>query len=400
MSEQEENKLEYVFSPHWRHYGPSLMMYHPPEFQFKTTAIIIDLENGLIKSLSNNKIYNKMSSKPVEPYNLEFVKKLMKDNDNSIILISNCDTAKITVDATKQKLEMFLKQYNMPILCLFSLLPNYLSKPHTRIWKFLLSYFSLKGNKLLNKACVISDNSGRILRKDLKTKTIYKYDKSDIDRAFANNIELPFYTINEFLTGKKEKFTWNNVCISPEQRIEYLDKLAQYKNPDICELLKTEMKRLKADTFIILVFGAPRSGKSRFCAEFVESWKKDQDNEQREIRILDTETKSRVKTATKCIKDLINIVIDGDCHTSQQREPFNILAKETRSAMLVIEVNPGIVISYLLNHVAVEKANSEKIMVRPERDFYVYRSKEAKPSNSILYCPEIDRVREIMDLRF
>lgn len=387
------------YSPYWKDLG-GVLMYKSPEFNFKSHVIILELENCLISKIYNNNLYHNIAEiKEVRMHNEQFIKSINNQSQYySIVILSNhINSSKLNKDIIKKKLELFMQKCKFPILALFALLNNNLSKPHTGMWTLLNKYYKYIGKKEIQKAIMISDNAGRIIENDKKTRT--RYDRTDVDRAFSHNIEIPFYTVNEYLDNKKEKFNWNIKCIPIEARETYINKLSEYKNPNILELLKA-----KGDStcYMILIYGAPRAGKTTFAKKLVQQWKSMDCNKNCHIVRLDTThtSKKRINTCTKLIKDRISVIIDGGCHTRELRKPFIDLADQQNIKYITVELNAGYGISYIFNHVAVELAKDENILLYPEKVYDIYKSTVERPEDVILYAPEIIRKKEIMQFRY
>jgi DNA 3'-phosphatase len=392
------------YSPNWKDLG-SMLLYQSPTFQFRSGVIITEFEQCLINRLISSKLYHNIDPQSITPYNEEFLKMIEKESqDYSVVIISNIFTrGKLTIDSLKYKFEMFCKAYDIPILALFALKKNRLSKPHTGMWDFLNGFFMKYGNSKIQKACVVSDFGGRLFEQTLRNGKIrVKVDGTDMDRAFANNVGIPYHTISEYIRPDeyKEKFNWNSNCLAPELRQQYIDKLSEYQNPNIFSRL---FENGIQDKYLILVYGAPRSGKTTLSREILRKWRASRYGKSNVIKRLGldkyTQTK-RLGLAKKYLADRINLIIDGGCHTEKLREPFEELAKQHHIRILYVEVNPGLGMSHILNHVAVETAKDENIVLYDLKEYHHYKSMVVRPKSALLYCPIIKKNKYIMDFRY
>lgn len=390
------------FSDNWKDLG-SVLIYQSETFQFKTHVVICEFEDCLIKRTTNMGLYHAIEPKKIVPFDEKFTKRITQiSTDVSIIIISNqTKSGKLLIDAIKRKLEAFLLEHNIPLLALFALKPNRLSKPHTGMWTFLNAYFRTTGDCKIYKACVVSNLGGRITETEKKSGKInVSVDRTDLDRAFANNAGIPYHTIGEFLDQPEEKYTWNIKTLAPEIRGKYLDMLLQYKNPNIFAKL---FELGKYDAYMIGIFGAPRSGKTSLARHLLDKWRESKFGEFNAIKRLGNDKYTavrRINLAKKLLADRISIIIDGACHTRKLRLPYEKLAEERNMSILWIEVNPGLHMSFIFNHVAVELSDDESVCLYSDVDYHVYKSQASRPEGTLLYCPEIKRIPQIMDFRY
>lgn len=395
--------LSSEYSSYWKDLGTALV-YQTPDFQFHSSIIITEFEECLIKKLTGQKLYHPINPKSISLYNEEFVKKIREESkDLSIVIISNqISTNKLNIDMIKSKLEQFIKIYKIPILAMFSLKSNRLAKPHTGLWTLLNAYYRTKGKTQIQKSCFISDFGGSITENVRKNGDVtITTSVSDIDRAFATNIGIPFYTIKEYLNPSiTERFTWNNKSLSPELRKIYVETLSKYKNPNIFAKL-AELG--ESDSYMILIYGAPCSGKTTLAKELITKWRASEYGKRHAIKRLgrDKYTKARrVTLAKKLLTDHITVIIDGDCHNVLLRTPFENIANELKIPILHVEVNPSIDFAYIFNHVAVETSQDEEKVLYSDREYFIYKSNNSRPANAVLYAPIIKQTEQIMTYRY
>lgn len=391
------------YSDNWKDLG-SVLVYQSPTFQFRSHVVITDFEGCIIKKLPPSKLYHAIDPKSITAYNEDFIKEIEKESrDYSVVVISNVfGSGKLIIDSLKFKVESFVKQFDIPILALFAIKRNRLSKPHTGMWMFLNAYFKKQGESIIQKACVVSDFGGRMAEHETRRGHIkIKPDVTDTDRAFAHNIGIPYHTIIEYLDPtKKEKFHWNSNCLDPELRELYVEKLAEYQNPNIfAKLFEPGVN----DRYIVVIYGAPRAGKTTLAKEIIKKWRESNFGQSHAIKRfgLDKYSKAkRISATKKALSNRISVIIDGLAHTDELRKPFEKMALEYRTPILYIEVNPGLGMAHIFNHVAVETSLDENVVLYDVKEYHFYKSKVVRPKNTLLYCPPIKKTKQVMQFRF
>ena len=392
--------ISYDYATFWKDLG-SVIIYNHPNFQFNSTVILVEFENCLINKIAPTQFYHAINPKTISPYRDEFIKVLQRElTEIGVIIVSSVPpNNKLAVDSLKRKVESFYDKYEIPAVAFFSMKDNLFSKPHTGIWKLINTFYKKNGH-MITKACVVSDFGGRLMDREMQSGAIRTTsDKTDMDRAFAHNIGMPYKTISEYLNPELvEKFNWNNISLSPEQRVIYIEKLRAYKNADI---LKELFSGKQADVYMIMVYGAPRSGKTTLSKLLVARWR-----DEERIGIIKRLGRDRYapstlfNTAEKYIMDKINVIIDGHCHTKLLREPFIKLAEMYKVKYIIVEVNPGIDMAYIFNHIAVETAPTEDTILYKNKEYYYYNSIVSRPENVIIHCPEICPNVPLLEHRF
>ena len=152
-----------------------------------------------------------------------------------------------------------------------------------------------------------------------------------------------------------------------------------------------------------MIYGAPRSGKTTLSNLIIQKWNSDEIGKNNTLKRLGTDEYSnyyRIKTCTKLINDRISVIIDGNCHTEIQRSPFLEIAKQTNTPVIYVENNPGLLMSYIFNHVSVEMAKDENICLYNDKEYHYYKSVVKRPDSVLSYCPIIDQKKEVMLYRY
>ena len=205
--------VQYEYDKHWSDLG-SVLIYNHPSFQFNSVVVLVEFEGCLINKLPATQLYHAINPNIVTPYNEEFIKVLKKESgDVGVIIVSNVfGSGKLVIDSLKRKVESFYNKYGLNALAFFTLKPNRFSKPHTGVWTLINTFYKRNGH-MITKACVVSDFGGRLVEREARSGVIRIIaDRTDMDRSFANNIKIPYKTINEYLNSNVvEKFNWNNI---------------------------------------------------------------------------------------------------------------------------------------------------------------------------------------------
>lgn len=403
------NQLENTYSEHWKNLG-TILAYQDPNFQFSSNIIITELDDCLIKPLSQNKIYNTLNHFEFEVYEPDLIKKLQKESkDKSIVIISNqINSNKLNIDIIKRKLETINNILKIPLCAFFALRPNCFMKPHTGLWKLLNAYYKTYGQSHIHKAIVVSNEGGMIVeRQQRKTKEVIKsIGFSDVDRAFANNINMPFLNIDEYLDDCDTlDFKWDTKIIPPKTREIYVQVINKRENVNIFQELG---KFGQCDVYVIMVNGAPRSGKTRFANVIVNKWRSHEFGKNNAIEILSqnyyTEAR-RYKKFIQLIEDRISVVIDGNCFNDDLRSKYIHFVKNKKIPILFVDINCGFEMSKLFNHVHVEESNDPNVNLYKFRDYNIYRALYKKPSDSqwfkyVLYIPRIEQKDSVMKFRY
>lgn len=405
------------YSNNWKNLG-SALYYRHPNFQFKNTVIITDLYNCLTSHLSQSKFYDTRNAIEIELYDEDYVKHL-SNSESSIIIVSNTiNQSKLNIDMIKRTLEAFVEKTNIPVLGLFVLSLNCLSKPHTGSWKLLNALYK-REQHILRKAIVVSNNGGLIIEREKRNGYIDTHVAySDLDRCYAYNIGMEYYSIDEYLDlvsgdprspyhGKKVKFAWNTDIIPPEIRLTYCSELA--KMPPI-NLLDQIQKMPARDAYLIFVMGPPRCGKTRACRMLKRDWEKSSFGESNAIKHIERSKVAKstaYKTFTRCIDDRISVIIDSGCDTRNMRSLYLEYASKKNINVVFIEIVIGHQMAKVLNHACIEDAIDETLILYKSRDYNIYQATFERPkpdecedAKYIYYYPTIEMRPSVVKYRY
>lgn len=409
--------MEKDYSINWKDFN-NILFYKPKFYEYHNSVILLELDDCLIDNMRNNWLYDTMNKKNIK-INENLIKCLNKLSNYSIVVLSNqLDNSKLNLDIIKRKFEQVLDHIKFPILGLFALKPNCYSKPHTRLFKILEGYFKQYGSINIQKKIVVSNEGGIIVEKARKNGDVQSnIPYSDVDRAFAWNINADYNTVEEFITNysihnrleiidkKSIKFQWDSNIIDPDTRIMYDVELSKQEQINIFK----ELGGLgSVDVYVIIICGPPRCGKTTLARQLIAKWRASEFGKKNEIKRLgpDKFTKSKLFTMfKKYTADRISVILDGCCETDRLREPFLSFLKERSVGLLLVEICVGgIELAKLFNHVCVEESKDPDVLLYKNRDFYIYKSQYKKPrlpfGKHVTYYPRIEKRDSVMLYRY
>ncbi len=397
----------------WKNLG-TIINYKSNNFQFKQNIIILELDNCLIKNKVNcGSLYREFNRSQIE-INMSLLKRLQRETSKSIVILSNqVENSKAVIVAIKDKLEAILEASQLDgvppieVLAFFAMEKNCFSKPHTGMFKLLKAYYN-KMSCEIESAIVVSNNSGEIINK--RSQLV---ETDDTDRAFANNISfscnVKFEHVEAYLYKHKKllnheyNFSWNKNIISPEIRKKYISVINKTKNVDIIDLIKK--KEQKYDLYVFFILGAPRCGKSTYADNLLKLWERSEYGKYNELVILRKKTKNLIfNDYKKLTENRINIIID-EYLTENEREKYISYIKNMNALVIYIEIEVGLEMAKLFNHVKVEEDTKLNVKLTKLIDFEIYRGKYMKPKldkNSIyiIHNPEIIEKDTVTKFRY
>ncbi|CAO3637786.1 unnamed protein product [Cunninghamella blakesleeana] len=202
-------------------------------------------------------------------------------------------------------------QLPIPVLLFASLQKDIYRKPMRGMWDELIQEYNDTEVDLKN-SFYVGDAAGR----SAGWKPNMKKDHSCVDRKFACNVGIDFFTPEAYFTNEKEAdFSWGSVNIkdypkpSPESSTKLTSLVSNNDNSSKVEL--------------ILLVGPPASGKSSFAQNYLLS--KDY------VYINQDTLKTKAKCINACEKALAekkSVVIDNTNSTIETRSQFIKIAKK------------------------------------------------------------------------
>lgn len=407
-------------SPHWKNLG-TVLIFHPPDFQFNGSVLIVELDYGLVKPISNTKLYDETKDASLEVYDEEFLKKLHQESkDRSIVVLSNqIKKGRLAIDLIKRKMEYIVAKAEFPMLGIFAMVPNKFMKPHTGMWSLLQTYYDVHGKRNVNKALIVSNDGGLLVEKKLRytgpklekgeKRPPPKFKKimgfADTDRAFGNNTGIPYVTIGEFLGFRDEEFAWDPTVLDPTIRAEVVKILSAVENPNPFQEIG---KIKKVDTYLVFVMGPPCSGKTAFASWFVKTWTESDFGKFNKVLHLGPDmTKAAIRGQfQKNIKKRISVVIDGKCESCAMRRPFlKYISRMKNVGVLCVEVSVGLKMAGVFNHTRVQQAETDDVMLYSGKEYHYYNGIREEPRESeklkfIKYIPKIIPSKPLMEYRY
>jgi hypothetical protein len=358
------------YSSNWKK-SDSVLLYHDRRFSHSPTIIILQLDDCLITSRPityyNRKIIHgdELINQVPDIYEPELwneVKQAAKKGA-SVVIMANCHgQQKQLLDNIKYKTEYVAQLLDIPIIAIYSLLPNRYMKPHTGMFKFLQMLYKRADHDIRHVTVVSQD--GGLISKD-------RLISSDTDRAFAHNINellcktngtsiaalieeqiaakqrCVFMTVDEYIGGEKNKFAWDNTIIRPELRGSVITELEKFSHGSRCILdyVRQSMagnnpmiadanqctaaaKKLagiesRADCWVIAIYGAPRSGKTDTAIQLMKQWEASDIGKHHALEYFEASTGAAFwNRIYELLKRGISVIIDGIQPTNIARRPI------------------------------------------------------------------------------
>jgi bifunctional polynucleotide phosphatase/kinase len=302
-----------------------------------TKFISFDLDNTLIKTKSGKKF-------PLDGDDWMWWDKTVPDKlrelskTNQIIIMSNQKgltsktNGKKNEDDWIHKLEKIRDELDIDLIIYASLDNDKFRKPSTG----MLEHFNkLSKNKFsIKDSMYIGDAAGR------------HDDHSDSDRKFALNAGLQFYTPEMFFLDKKETLP--------------LLKYPVFEKKDM--VINSIPK--KYDKEVIILIGAPASGKSTIASNLTDY-----------VRI----NKDTLKTTIKChkayedaLKSNKNVVIDNTNPDNETRKPYVEIAKKYNYHIRCVHVNTS---REVIEHNNIYRSIKDGIKIIPSIAYNIYYKK-------------------------
>lgn len=358
------------------YYRNTVLMYTSDDFQYKPNIGCFGLKNTICKNI-DNKNWDLWNPNILEKF------RLINEKGGSIVFIS--DQSDIDLNALKAKFCRFVKKLTIddksvagetpkyiPIMALFAMKKNCYRKPFTNLWNILLIVYKKekKAPPDIKSSIYVGGRDGGIFLSNWKevkqNRNVVKNfkNRSDNDRAFANNVGLQFSSAKAFFMDKPScNWKWNNFLMLPKKRIEYYKTHKNDEEPDIMEIIE----KMGGEKHLIIINGNYSSGKSTLAKRILDSFK-EKNGENFKITILSDYkirfTKKNIKLFTDSIFESTTIIKTYK-PTYEARKRYIKLAKKYEIPVLIINLTTPSNICRILNHTKVQLSNDIDLNIHP-----------------------------------
>ncbi|XP_064606402.1 bifunctional polynucleotide phosphatase/kinase-like [Liolophura sinensis] len=256
------------------------------------------------------------------------------------------------------KIEDIISQLGIPVIALICTGNNHFRKPSTMMWDYFLENCNGGVKVDLTKCYYIGDAAGRA-----KEWAAGKpRDFSCGDRMFAANIGIDFKTPEEYFLGEASApFKWCSV--DPDK------VLSDAPKPPA----KKQEYHVKGKEIVILV-GAPASGKSTFRKRYLEPYG---------YLAVNRDTMGTMAKCLKAAKDALkegkSVVVDNTNPSMSARSDFLDLASKTGCPCRCFVMNTPIEVAHHMNMVRQNQTNGQVRRV-PEVGYNVYKKNFQEPT--------------------
>lgn len=249
-----------------------------------------------------------------------------------------------SIDITKFILEAFVADLGVPLMAVFNEQFNGFQKPCTNMWRVVIGSICSQMGVVPNLAA--SYYCGGLAGRDKELRNLA------IDRAFAMNVRLPFFTPrNLFLGTADPSWRWRNPMIAQENIKRFITSRREAKAINLVD----ELPKVQCGCYLVIVTGPKCSGKSTVAAEFVKAFGAEKPS--MGIKILTADTVGLKKEIRKRLDAQCSVVLDMELPNRAKRKPYIALAEELRAAVLVIEMDIPIYVCELLSMIKVQKSS-------------------------------------------
>jgi DNA 3'-phosphatase len=362
----------------------SVLYYIHPDFKFNKPLAIFNFIDTLVflkKNFTDIKLTYKY--KCVKDKLLEITK-----NGASIIVFQSLNIPKdnlyssLSLDHIKELFDLFIIDIDIPIVAFFSTEKNKYMKPFTNIWK-IIEIFYLKQHKKIEKklSIMVGHKAGR-----LNTHNKKKLDISCLDRAFALNIGLTFFTPERFFLNDKTVNLWqfNTNFINQNDR----NVLLQNNNIQTPIIIDEINAMSKSDKYIIIITGPPSCGKTTLANQLKRKWDLEYKMgiiEYLSENINDTQFEELQKSIDIKLKEKKSIIVELNCD-------FFLITKIIKTAManitpiLIIELKIDKKLIKLLDFIKIQKEKSHKKLLQTQYQWNMYYKNYKEPAYKELKC--------------
>jgi bifunctional polynucleotide phosphatase/kinase len=355
----------------------SVIYYIPTDFKFSPSLAIFNFDKTLVV------IKNKYDKMKLTYWNENVKPKLKEITDKGAsIMLYQCFFNN-DLDHIKDLFDQLIKDLEIPIVAFFSTIPNKYSKPFTNMWK-LIELFYLKQQKTINKATSIfvGNKAGRL---SISSKKALDY--SCIDRAFASNVGITFFTPERFFLKSTTPNIWqfSKLIISQENRKKYVDNIQQSTTPVIID----EINSLpKSNNYTIIVTGTPSCGKTTLAKKIKRKW--DVDYKIGDVVHISENSHDTLDTFYEFIQTQLSekktsVIIDMNCFISNITKIVKI-SMINQMPILILEIKTNQEIAKLLDFIKIQKSSNYKDQIHNIHFWRTYYKQYNEPIYKKIPC--------------
>lgn len=359
----------------------SVIYYIPTNFKFSSSLAIFNFDRTLVIIKRN---YNSECNKMKLTYWNESVKPKLKEitDKGASIMIYQCFLNN-NLDHIKDVFDQLTKDLEIPIVAFFSTIPNKYAKPFTNMWK-LIELFYLKQQKTINKttSIFVGNNAGRL---HLFNKKVLDY--SCVDRAFASNVGITFFTPERFFLNSTTPNIWqfSKLIMGQENRKKFVESNKQITPPIIID----EINSLpKSDNYTIIVTGTPSCGKTTLAKKIKRKW--DVDYKIGDVAHISENSYDVFDTFYESIQTQLSekktsVIIDMDCFISNVTKIVKI-SMISKMPILILEIKTIQEIAKLLDFIKIQKSFNYKDKIHNIRFWRTYYKQYREPNYKKIPC--------------
>ena len=227
-------------------------------------------------------------------YSFVNVKQVLQElHENGFLIVVFSNQLRCKGEQEKMILQRFdnvLNDINVPISMYVSHKNDNYRKPNKGMFELLKTHFNTKN--ISKESFYVGDAAGRCENYSTKTKK----DFSCADRKFAYNLDLKFYTPEEFFLHEEPNKNYFMNTMDELKTIEGLDRYSLYESE--------ENNNKQSNNECVILVGCPASGKSYYVNNKLSDY----------VRINQDILKTKKKCIEKCeqaLQEKKNIVIDN-----------------------------------------------------------------------------------------
>ena len=312
-----------------------------------------DFDFTLVKTKSNKKFPEDENDWEYWDKSVLGKLKFLSEEGYIMVIFSNQNgvgTGKVKESMVINRFNNFIKSTKLDWICMAAKEKDLMRKPNIGMWNFLFKNYKIN----MKKSFYVGDAAGRV--KNYVNKR--KKDFSSSDRKFAINLNLNFYTPEEFFLNEEKT---DNYILDGFNPLKY--KLKPYK--------KLKIKK-KAEKEMIILVGCPGSGKSKFCKKYFSNY----------VRINQDKLKTKQKCIKLCKESLNNqksVIIDNTNPDKKARKLYIDLAKANKYTINCYLMNVSKDLGKHMNFYRYKKSGGKKKLV-PAIVYNVYFKKLEYPS--------------------